>query len=190
MAIALLLALCCLGASAQKFALKNDLFDDALLNPNVGAELKVAPKWSLELTGQLNAWELNDGKKMWKHWLIMPEARYWLCDVWDGHFFGAHVFGGQYNVGGIKHLHDFLGTRFSRLADYRYQGWIVGAGIAYGYDWIINRHWNIEAEIGIGWAYTRWDQFRCVGCGKKEKSDVPHNYFGPTKAAINIVYIF
>lgn len=78
----------------------------------------------------------------------------------------------------------------AKLADYRYQGWYVGAGIAYGYNWILNRHWNIEAEIGIGWAYTRFDKFRCVGCGKKVATDRPHNYYGPTKAAINIVYIF
>ena len=189
--IAAMVALCAAQMStAQRFAVKNDLLDDALLNPNLAAEVKLAPKWSLELLGQINAWELNHGEKMWKHWLAMPEARYWLCDVWDGHFFGAHVFGGQYNIGGIKGMTNFLGTDFSKLADYRYQGWYVGAGIAYGYDWIINRHWNIEAEIGIGWAYTRWDQFRCVGCGKKIKENQPHNYFGPTKAAINVVYIF
>lgn len=140
--------------------------------------------------GELNAWELDHGDKMWKHWFAMPEARYWLCDVLDGHFFGAHVFGGQYNVGGISGMGKFLGTDFGKLADYRFQGWYGGAGISYGYDWIIGRHWNIEAEIGLGWAYTRFDQFRCVGCGKKLRSKVPHNYVGPTKAALSIVYIF
>lgn len=177
-------------ASAQRVAVKTDLLDDALLNPNAGVEIKIASKWSFELLGQLNAWELDHGSKMWKHWMAMPELRYWFCDVWDGHFVGVHAFGGQYNIGGLKGMSNFLGTDFSKLADHRYQGPFVGAGIAYGYDWILGKHWNIEAEIGIGWAYTRFDEFRCVGCGKQLRDNVPHHYVGPTKAAINIVYIF
>lgn len=187
--LALMLAVSA-GAQAQKAAIKTDFLDDALLNPNLALEFKLAPKWSVELLGQINAWELDHRQKMWKHWLAMPEARYWFCDVWDGHFLGIHAFGGQYNIGGLKGMHNFLGTDFSKLADYRYQGWYVGAGIAYGYNWILNRHWNIEAEIGLGWAYTRWDQFRCVGCGKKVDEDHPHNYVGPTKAAVSLIYIF
>lgn len=84
----------------------------------------------------------------------------------------------------------FLGTDFRELKDHRRQGWMVGAGIGYGYSWILDRHWNIEAEIGIGWIYTRYDTYRCADCGKKIKENTPHNYFGPTKAAINIIYLF
>lgn len=187
--MALALGFSALSAAAQDFALKTNILSDALLNINVGAEVGLAPKWSLELTGDFNAWTLSEGKR-WKHWKAMPEIRYWFCDRFDGHHVGAHLIGGQYNVGGIKHLHNFLGTDFSKLADYRFQGWEVGAGIMYGYDWILNKHWNIEAEIGIGWIYTRYDQYKCVGCGKKVDTDRPHNYFGPTKAALNLVYVF
>lgn len=188
--VILLLALSCMCANAQVVAVKTNVLSYALLTANAGIEAKLAPKHSIELSGSLNAWELDHGNKMWKHWYAMPELRYWFCDVWDGHFIGVHTFGGQYNIGGVGGLKNFLGTDFSKVKDSRYQGWFVGAGIAYGYDWIINRHWNIEAEIGIGWAYTRWDKFRCAGCGKKEESKKPHNYVGPTKAALNVIYIF
>lgn len=178
------------GALAQKAALKTNLITDALATPTLAIETQVAPKWTAELTGALNAWDFDHGQKKWKHWLVMPELRYWLCDTWAGHFVGAHIFGGEYNVGGIKHLHDFLGTNFSRLADNRYQGWYVGAGLVYGYDWILSRHWNIEAEIGLGWAYTRYDRYPCKKCGTALSKNKAHNYVGPTKAAINIVYLF
>ena len=49
---------------------------------------------------------------------------------------------------------------------------------------------NLEAEIGIGYAYTGFDQYRCAGCGKKLTEDNRHHYFGPTKAAVNLVYVF
>ncbi|MCM1092679.1 MAG: DUF3575 domain-containing protein [Lachnospiraceae bacterium] len=173
---------------AQDVAVKTDLLKDALLTPTIGVEVGLAPKWTAELTGSLNAWPVNN--HYWKHWMVMPEVRYWFCQRFSGHFVGAHLLGGNYNFGNLKNNVKFLGTDFSKLSDERHQGWMVGAGIAYGYDWILSDHWNLEAEIGIGWVYTRYDRYPCANCGTKISSGKPHNYVGPTKAAINLVYIF
>lgn len=188
-AAAMLMAACASSASAQDVALKSNLLDDALASPNLGVEFKLAPKWTMDVTGELNLWTFSDNKR-WKHWFVQPEARYWFCDRFAGHFVGAHAIGGQYNIGGIDVPVNFLGTDFRKLKDYRYQGWFGGVGVVYGYDWILGRHWNLEAVIGLGWTYTRYDQFKCAGCGKKIARNRPHNYVGPTKAAINIVYTF
>lgn len=176
--------------AAQKVAVKTNFVTDALLNPSAAVEIGLAPKWTIEAGGEFNTWSGNKNH-YWKHWAVQPEVRYWLCDRFGGHFFGAHVHGGQYNLGGIKGLgFSFLGTDFSKLKDTRFQGWFVGAGISYGYDWILNEHWNLEAEIGVGYSYTRYDQFNCMGCGKKIVSDKPHNYWGITRVALNLVYLF
>lgn len=174
---------------AQTVAIKTNLLADGFLNPNLGAEVGLAPKWTLELEGEFNGWTLSHDRR-WKHWAVQPEARYWLCDRFSGHFFGAHVHGGQYNMGGVGPDFKFLGTDFGKLRDSRFQGWFVGGGVSYGYAWILNRHFNLEAEIGVGYSYTRFDQFRCEGCGKKIATDKPHHYVGPTRLAINIVYLF
>ena len=186
-----LLFLCCgiCGAKAQEVALKTNLLSDAFLNPNLEAEVALAPRWTIDVSGQFNTWNLSHDRK-WKHWVVQPEIRYWFCDRFAGHFVGAHLLGGQYNVGGIDIPFSFLGTDFKKLKDTRYQGWFGGLGVAYGYAWAIAEHWNIEGEIGIGWTYTRFDRFRCSGCGKKIEENKPHNYFGVTKAAINLVYLF
>lgn len=84
----------------------------------------------------------------------------------------------------------FLGSDFSKLENRRYQGWLAGAGIAYGYSWILGKHWNLEAEIGLGYIYTRFDTYPCADCGRKIAEDGSHHYVGPTKAAINLVYMF
>lgn len=177
------------GVRAQDVALKTNLLSDGFLNPNIGLEVGLAPKWTLDITGQFNAWTLSHERR-WKHWAVQPEARYWLCDRFGGHFFGFYAHGGQYNIGGINGKISFLGTDARKLKDTRYQGWFVGAGVSYGYAWILGRHWNLEAEIGIGYSYTRYDRFRCAGCGKKIENDKPHHYIGPTKAAVNLVYLF
>ncbi len=189
--ITLLLAVIALTgwrAKAQDWDVKSNLLYDLTTTLNAGVEVGLAPKWSLDVSGNFNPWTFSDGKR-WKHWMLQPEARYWLCNRFAGHFFGAHLLGGQYNFGHLN-LPDFLGNKLSRLEDFRYQGWYVGAGLAYGYTWILNRHWSFEAEIGFGWAYTRYDKYRCANCGKKVDSNRSHNYVGPTKAALNLIYVF
>ena len=176
------------SARAQNVALKTNLLYDATLTANAGIEVGLAPRWSFDLSGNYNAWPVDDHK--WKHWLVQPEVRYWFCDRFAGHFMGLHLLGGQYNFGNIKNSLNFLGTDFSELTDHRHQGWMAGAGLAYGYSWILGRHWNLELELGVGYVYTRYDVFECAGCGKKVEEDKPHHYVGPTKAAINLVYEF
>lgn len=174
---------------SQNVALKTNLLYDALLSPTLGVEVGLAPKWSLDVSGTINDWAVNE--KRWKQLMFQPEARYWFCQRFSGHFLGMHAIGGRYNFG---HLNiggnNFLGTNLKQLEDHRLQGWMAGAGVAYGYSWILDKHWNIEAEIGLGWIYTRYDKFECKDCGQKIESDVPHNYVGPTKAAINLIYVF
>ncbi|MCD7721993.1 MAG: DUF3575 domain-containing protein [Prevotellaceae bacterium] len=176
------------AARAQEVVLKSNLFYDATATLNLGIEVGLKPRWTFDLSGNLNAWDMGGGKK-WKHYMFQPEARYWFCDRFSGHFLGFHALGGQYNFGGWKGA-NFLGSDLRKLEDNRYQGWYVGFGVAYGYTWILGRHWNMEAEIGIGYAYTKFDKYECAGCGRKVESDKHHNYVGPTKAAVNLIYVF
>lgn len=172
----------------QDVAVKSNILYDAILTPNIGVEVGLAPKWTLDVSGQINFWSIKGHR--WKQAVAQPEARYWLCRRFAGHFFGAHALGGSYNYGNIDLPFSFLGTDFRELKDHRHQGWLVGAGVAYGYSWILDRHWNFEAELGIGWIYTNYDVYRCADCGKKIKPNQHHNYFGLTKAALNIIYLF
>lgn len=179
-----------LDASGQKAAVKtNLLYDIAAYTANLGVEIGLAPRWTLDVSANYNGWTLSDNRR-WKHWVVQPEARYWLCDRFAGHFFGLHAHGGQFNIGGLKNGISFLGSDFSKLENRRYQGWLAGAGIAYGYSWILGKHWNLEAEIGLGYIYTRYDTYPCADCGRKIAEDGSHHYVGPTKAAINLVYMF
>ena len=176
------------GAKAQDVAIKTNLLYDATATVNLGVEVGVAPKWTLDLSGNLNAWNVNEDKR-WKHWLVQPEARYWFCDRFSRHFLGFHALGGQYNIGGLQNNIKFLGTDFSKLSNNRFQGWGVGAGVAYGYAMILGKHWNLEFEVGVGYIYSAYDIFECTGCGRRVGQDNNHSV-GLTKAAINLVYLF
>ena len=175
-------------ADAQRFALKTNLLYDATATVNVGAEFSMAPKWTFDLSGNLNAWNVNDRK--WKHFMVQPEARYWFCDKFQGHFLGIHALGGIYNIGYIPNNIKYLNWDLSRLTDHRFQGNFIGAGAAYGYACPLTQHLNLEFELGAGYVYTVYDEYECYGCGKKTADDICHHYFGLTKAAIGLVYIF
>ena len=187
--ILITIALYAARAESQTVAVKSNLLYDATASVNLGMEIGLSLKWTAEISGNINAWNMSHGRK-WKHWFLQPEARYWLCDRFSGHFIAAHAIGGQYNAGHLKNSISIFGTDLSRLSDNRYQGWFTGAGIAYGYAWAMGSNWNLEGEIGLGWIYTRYDRFECAGCGKIEDENRGKSFIAPTKAAINLVYVF
>ena len=130
------------GVYGQKFAVKSNLLYDATATINLGVEVGLAKKWSLDLSGNYNGWKFGDEARM-KHWLVQPEARYWLCEKFNGHFFGLHAHYADYNVGGLKFLS-------KNMENHRYQGNLYGAGLSYGYQWLLSDRWSMEAVLGIG----------------------------------------
>lgn len=185
-----------LPARAQEVALKTNLLYDATTTPNVGVEVGLGGKSSLNIVYGLNPWKFSSathGSRFAKHWLVMPEYRWWPCSRLNGHFFGVHALGGQLNVANV----DFpvpgvfiKATDFSKLVkDSRCQGWYFGGGLTYGYQFALSRHWNIEAEIGVGCARIWYDRYPCGDCGTRIAKD-HSNYLGLTKLGLSIMYIF
>ncbi|MCD7848923.1 MAG: DUF3575 domain-containing protein [Parabacteroides sp.] len=151
---------------------------------NAGIEVRLARKWSLEAEVGLNPFDgkNDDGSygKSLKHLRVHPELRYWFCETFHKHFIGLHVPYLLYNVSDIK----ILGTE-----NERHQGWGAGAGISYGYSWLLSKHWNLEATVGVGYLYLESEKYPCTNCGSKIETAKKH-YFGPTQAAINLIYQF
>lgn len=188
-------------ASAQNVALKTNLLYDATATLNLGLEVGLAPQWTLDLSGNIHFWNAWGDARL-RHYLVQPEARYWFCERFNGHFLGFHALGGQYNFGNMKNNVDWFPWGYDPvskrlgagslvpMSDHRFQGWGIGAGVAYGYSFILGRHWNLELELGLGYIYTVFDVYQCKDCGKKIKENQPYHYVGPTKAAINLVYEF
>ena len=173
---------------AQEYAVKTNALAEATATLNLGAEIGIAPKWTVDISGSYNAWSKNKSVK-WKHLLIQPEARYWFCDRFSRHFIGAHLLGGAFNLGRINNNLSIFGTDFSVLSDMRYQGYAYGGGIAYGFAFMLSESLNLELEAGFGYAYLDYDIYKCSGCQRKVGDGTRH-YIGPTKAAVNLVYLF
>ena len=68
-----------------------------------------------------------------------------------------------------------------------YEGYFYGGGVSVGHQWLLSKHWSLEASVGVGYAHWVYDKYRCVNCSPKIKSG-HKNYVGPTKAAVSLVY--
>ncbi len=165
----------------QKLALKSNIPYWATGTINVGGEVSLSKKNTLDFTYGYNPWTWEDNKK-WKHWLVMPEFRHYLCETFNGHFFGLHAGYAEYNVGGIPLLY------YKDAKHYRYEGWAVGTGLSYGYQWILGNRWNLEATIGVGIVYTEYGKYIQNKCGA-HIGDFNNWFFAPTKFGINIIYL-
>lgn len=171
------------SVSAQHTAVKTNALYWATTTPNLAVEQRIGRKWTAELSAGWNPFSFSDNKKL-KHIAIQPEARYWLCSTYAGHFLGMHLIYSHYNAGGVRMP---LGL-FKDLRHYRFQGDLAAAGVGYGCSWMLpGNHWSIEAEVGVGVGITKYDKYECATCGSKVGHD-KKVMFMPTKAALSLVY--
>lgn len=171
-------------ASAQNAAVKTNMLYWATATPNLALEFGLGKRTTLEVGGNYNPFTFNDNMK-WKHWFVQPEFRLWNCQRFNRGFWGIHAIGGEFNVGNV----DLPWGIADRLKTSRYEGWMIGGGISYGYDWYLGPRWNLEATIGAGYIYMDMKRYESRECGDFQGNETKH-YFGPTKIGISFAYLF
>lgn len=174
----------CVPACAQQVGIKTNLLYDLTSTPNLAVEVGLARRVSAQLLFAINPWEFSQ-ERMLRHWQLMPEVRFWTCQKFNGHFLGLHAMGGEFKFVDAP----VLGSMFGKLKDRKVAGWNAGVGLTYGYQWILSKHWNLEAAIGVGYNYIDYERYNCGRCGRLTKRGTM-NYFGPTKLALSLEYLF
>ena len=170
-----------LTAPRQRFfALKTNLLWDAALCANLGFEVELWPRWSLDVPVWYSPYDITD---RWRIRLLatQPEGRYWLRDAGTGHYFGVHT--------------SVIGFNVSFAGDYRYQDpnhAAFGLGLGYGFAFHLDkeRRWGMEAQIGAGYISYKWIKYHNTGRNGAEVSRGGGTYWGITRAGIAISYKF
>ena len=175
------------AAFSQQLGVKTNLLYWATTTPNVGLEVRVSPRYTLSASFGYNAFNFPNRSSAGSsavnpklhHWVVKPEVKHWFCRSFERHYLGVHALYGHYNVGGLG---------FPKFLDgVRYKGWAAGGGLSYGYQWALGRRWGLEASVGAGYLYLRYDKYNCGACGRKLGRYRRH-YFGPTEASVSIIY--
>jgi hypothetical protein len=168
-----------------RFAIKtNLLYGAGTLTPNLGVEVGLGLRTSLQLTGSYHPWGLKgslESNKKLVHMFIKPELRWWLCERFNGHFFGADLIFARYNTGSWD-----IPPLFEK--EYRYDGIAYGGGVTWGYNLMLGKRWGLEFAVGGGVLWFKYDRYDCALCSRESKPG-EKIYFGPTNAAINLVFL-
>ncbi|MGL5261765.1 MAG: DUF3575 domain-containing protein [Bacteroides sp.] len=164
-----------LTMSAQSVAIKTNLPYAASLTPNLGIECTLSSSLTFNLEGGLSPFEWKEDKYL-KHYLVVPELRYWTCYRYSGFFFGIHGLIGHYNLDHASFL------------KHRYEGDMYGGGASMGYHFYWSKHWGIEAVVGIGYVKLDYDKYEPGKCAEFI-GHFKRDYVGLTRAALSIVYV-
>lgn len=108
---------------------------------------------------------------------FQPSVRYWFYETQVGPFVSVHGTLAGYDVGN---------------AESHYRGFMAGAGVSYGYNWILSKRWSVGVEIGIGALYIS-DAKRDYYTHYTDDEYIYHNRrwtVAPTKAEVSFVYLF
>lgn len=167
------------GTKAQTVALKTNLAFWGTTTPNLGVEVRLTDRFTLDLFGSYNPWTFDDGMRL-RHVLVQPELRYWFCGSFQRHFIGLHAHYADFNVGNIPFL--------QAMKEYVYRGDLMGAGLSYGYHLPLGAHWAAEASLGVGYAYMKYGKYVCKDCADLKSNNTRH-YIGPTKVAVSLIYL-
>lgn len=173
------LLVCTAGASAQQLALKTNALYWLTSTPNFSVEAGINHHLSLQMAVGYNAWKFA-GKRSIKHTSFIPEARYWLSRTMERHYVGVY---GQYSAFNLRNV------PLMEQDDRAYRGHFVGGGLSYGYQWALGKRFGIEASVGVGYLSISYSQYQYTDCCAERMSDHRRNYFGPTRLALNLIYL-
>lgn len=127
-----ILLLCVLAAhtaSAQIFTVRADALASLTGTVDLGAEVSVADKWTVEVAGRWNP--IRTTSLSTNFYAVQFGSRYWLYESFVGHFIGQHIMYADYDIGS-RHKH--------------YDGRAFGVGVSYGYSWMLSLRWNVSVE--------------------------------------------
>ncbi|MFR9533489.1 MAG: DUF3575 domain-containing protein [Rikenellaceae bacterium] len=191
--LTILFAVVAYGVSAQNIAIKTNLLYDASSTVNLGVEIGLGQRTTLDISGNYNAWDTNtDLNEKMRHALLQPEFRYYFCEKMSGHFLGVHGHILEYNISGDHWLPSIFksASNFSGITEEssRYQGDGYGAGLVYGYDWVLSNRLNFEFAVGAGYVFFDYDRYGPSKCDPLIDSNTK-DYWGLTKLGVSLVYI-
>lgn len=148
----------------------------AALAPNVSVEYYF-PKshWSILGSFTMPWWKRKSKHQYYQIRQYLAEGRYWLNNNASegGHFLGANIHGGIYDLENRKT---------------GYYGEFIGTSLTYGYKFSLNKKLALEFTVGGGYIFTDYDNYLPIGnCYVYQSSHKTH-YWGVTKVGISLVW--
>lgn len=159
------------------FALKTNLIYDAVLCPNLALEWRINDKWSVAAEADVAWWKNGGRHRYYQIMYLGGEGRYWFRTrgPWHGMYAGVMAGGGKYDLEGGRH---------------GYKGEAGVFGLTYGYMFPVSKRLSFDAEIGIGYMFTNYDEYVPYDGHYLYQRSARTGYFGPVKVQFSLVWRF
>lgn len=162
-------------AAAQIFAVRANALAALTATLDLGAEVSLADKWTVEASGYWNP--VRTASFATRFHAVQVGGRYWLYESFVGPFVGSQ----------LSYVGYDLGSRTRR-----YDGRAFGFGVSYGYSWMLSTRWNIAVEAGIGLFRTK-DTRRDPTVGDWDDEYLYHYRrwtLAPSRLEVSFSYLF
>lgn len=97
----------------------------------------------------------------WAHLAVLPYARWWSNETFDGFFVEGDLMYAHYNIASIRMPFGI----YPNIAKYRMQGDFYGIGASVGYSIWLTRHLNLVLSAGALGGYRYATLYECPWCG-------------------------
>lgn len=158
--------------------------------PNIGYEHGLTPHISVSGDIMWLPYLSKKHEEVFRSLQVAGECRYYfkesehVCNkIAKGWYAGIYAMYGNFNIG-IYRNNDMDQS-------FRRQGWGCSAGVSGGWKYEFNRHWQMDINLGVGYAHLQYDKYKLGGLYKNYpmKRKQTRGWVGPTRFSISIGYI-
>lgn len=189
---AILLSLLGVQLNAQRVSVSTNCVEWAnLATMNIEAGVAVGRHFSIHTGVRVNPWVwrpsspeerfndpagVNERQFQNKKQSYNLSLRYWPWYVFSGWWFNFKGQYSEYDHGGV-------------ITHQREAGDAFGAGLGFGYSYLLHKHWNLDFGVGLWGGYKKYGSYRCTNCGQPLDSGWKY-FIMPDDVIVSLVYVF
>jgi hypothetical protein len=125
--------------NAQRIALTSNLLEDILVTPNVGVDVVVSDKQSISFDLSTSPYKLSETVHN-KCMTFRTSYKFWFNQAFYAHYIGIDAVANSSDI---------------QIGKNNFKDEYVGAGLSYGYSFIIGKRLNLVPSLGLGVAYGK-----------------------------------
>ncbi|MDR2912366.1 MAG: DUF3575 domain-containing protein [Alistipes sp.] len=175
------------SSESDRLTVRTNLLYDAFMLPTLGVEWRANPQLGIKLDGGYAYWGDEHGKVQ-KMWLVNPELRWYPLAKSKKFYTGVSANFAKYNLYDGLLIRELGGS--VNQGNHGYQGTAWGAGVVAGYKLSLSRRFALDFNVGLGYTRMDYDTFEVVDRTRyKQEAGLRKNFFGPTQAGVNLIWI-
>ncbi|MGM9785702.1 MAG: DUF3575 domain-containing protein [Candidatus Cryptobacteroides sp.] len=160
-------------ADGYLIGIRTNLVRWATLTPDIGIEWRIDKNWSIAADFSYANWNWKFRERNYALWEIAPQARYYFGKNLNW-YAGLQAKAGSYNF---------------KASDVGKQGNFAGIGAIGGYKMNLNKSLALDFSLGLGYIYTRCEEYTMINAINVSKAKTDKHWIGPTSIGVTLTWM-